>query len=216
MNIIKTMEELQKVVTQGGLVTQGNDMSCALALSDTEKVTVSGGIVDMRGVIIQGMSIQFKKCEIVTHEKGEFRGCRLGFEYCQVHPLTITTSDTYFLGGLAGGMHVNGGDLQLDGDVSMMACVLNPSRLISSPKEVLHVHMDGYNSVRPKVRVTASTTSVSNFGERSASAHYFKEQGKVILGRWQGELEEFREEAEKQGVPEGRYEAVYNYFKTFN
>lgn len=211
--IITTAEELKGIVSNGTVEVE--QMAGKRSKREQTSCIVRGGLVDMYGVTIEGMYIRFKNCKIDSSCSGVFRDCNLVFEGCKLHPISIRDSRVSFEGCNVNGVLVDGGRVSLDKGNKFDDCNITPIVLQGSEEDVLALHAGG-NRISNQCMVSPASATIGGFGTYSGNVHYFAESDMVIAGCWQGKLDEFRKKAQERDVPKTSYEAVYNYFKSFN
>lgn len=214
-NIITTVEELKGIVSDGGKIITSQYSPKGYK----QKLTVQGGRVDMSHVVIQGMCIEFLGCSVQSlWNIGKFTMCEITMQDTVADYIRSEDSTLSIEGSEMRFLSVNGGTLYLGDGNTLFYSRVSPATLHASPRNVLELFRIRGNTLSSRDMVISSATaSVNDFGTYNGSVHYFKEEGgKVIAGCWQGTLSEFKEKAQERGVSKNKYEAVYNYFKSFN
>lgn len=211
--VVDSLETLEAIITGAGCIStyqyppKGYDV----------ELRVYGGVVDLTNVIVIGMCIRFVGCEIKSElwDDGFLKcdlslydvvGTRIRFEDCDT---TVEHSELSHCTVASGVMYIDKGSMFNDTSIA-------PQKLYAFPNTIVTIHKVGRNAIGFNTIVDSATASCGNFGTYEENVHYFKESDTVIAGCWQGKLEEFPIKAKKRGVETTAYEAVYNYFKSFN
>lgn len=215
MNVISTSEELRGIVLgEGALVA---DSAVGTNGEATIEVVIVGGVVHLQDTLIKGLNIRFKGCEIKAGDWARFEGCSLHFRECTVKDIALAGCTVSFTQSTVTGLRVWDGDTSLGAGNHFEHSTLYTKVLRGSEQSVLAFHKGKDNSLGMgnSMEIRRATASISNFGTYEGNVYYFAECSMVIAGCWQGNLEDFKEKAQEQGVAKDKYEAVYNYFKAF-
>lgn len=210
--MITTAEELKGIVSHGTVEVE--QMAGKRPKREQTSCIVQGGFVDMFGVSIEGMYIRFKNCKIASSRSGVFRDCTLVFEGCKLQPIRIKECDTSFGRCTLNNVLIDGGRVAINEGNKFDDCNITTLVLQGSEEDVLDLHA-GSSRISNQCMVSPASATISNFGTYGGNVHYFVESDMVIAGCWQGKLDEFKEKAQERGVDKNKYEAVYNYFKSF-
>lgn len=211
MITITTAEGLKGIVLEGGEVKEHRSASGPY-------MVVRGGSIDLDRVLIKGMELYLHGCTIKGYQpRGGFKNCKLMIDNnCVVHSIFIRNSVTRINDSIMYDVDVQEGTLTVLKGAPVTQCSLHPLSLQASQEQTVDIHSCSSNILGVNTSLKSATASCSNFGTYNGGVHYFREGGTVIAGCWQGKLEEFKERAEMRLVPKEQYEAVYNYFKSFN
>ena len=218
--VIDSLETLEAIITGAGCIStyqhppKGYDV----------ELRVYGGVVDLTNVVVIGMCIRFVGCEIKSElwDDGFLKcdlslydvvGTRIRFEDCDT---TVEHSALSHCTVTSGVMYIDKDNMYIDKGSMFNDTSIAPQKLYAFPNTVVAIHKVGRNAIGFNTIVDSATASCGSFGTYDGNVHYFMGLDTVIAGCWMGTLEEFPIKAKKRNVDATAYEAVYNYFKTFN
>lgn len=210
MVTITTAEELKGIVSEDGWVTEHTTPKGTC-------VEVLGGTINLEGNSVKGMELYFNNCTIKGFKRDEgFFNCKLSIDNESiVRDVLFYDSVIHIRNSKMYNVAVNGGSLSILKNVHVEKSRLFPLSLFATQEQVVAIHKDG-NLFGGTTTLAMATASCGSFGTYNGNVHYFKDSDTVIAGCWQGKLEEFKEKAKSRLVPKEQYEAVYNYFTSFN
>lgn len=214
MDIIKTTEQLSAMVSgEDALITT---RPIEVRGQIVQEVIVVNGELNLEDAEVMGLAIRFENCKMRGSVWTHFLNCTLHFLDCTIQSMEVVYSTVDLKGCFVVDMSVRGEKLVLGEGNKVTSSIIQPSVLSGAGEQVLALHKEETNALGSRVNILRTTASVTNFGTYMGSAHYFAESDMVIAGCWQGKLEEFKEKAQEREVNKDSYEAVYNYFKSFN
>lgn len=214
MNIVRTVEQLSAMVTGAGAHIKTR--TTGVRGNAVKEVVIVNGELCLRDTKVIGLAIRFESCKIEGCGWSTFDDCILHFYNCVIRDIEVSYSMVTLKGCTVENMNVYGEEMFLGVGNKVESSILQPTILRGSGESVLTLHKESTNVLGSRVGLRGATAMVVNFGTYSGSAHYFAESDMVIAGCWQGKLDEFKKKASQRGVAKDSYEAVYNYFKSFN
>lgn len=222
MYLINTVEKLERLykLSLGLLGRKGTSITVRDVDVEGElvqEVTIAGAEIYFRANKVQGLNIRFEDCTIKMDDLSFFKDCTLRFQKCTVKGVVLMDCGSAFIKSEVTDSSVWGGDSLIGLGNSFDNSAIRAKVLRGAGQEILAFHKGESNSlgVGGHIEIRRATATISNFGTYNGEVYYFEEPDMVIAGCWQGKLDEFKEKAQERGVSKNKYEAVYNYFKSF-